>query len=76
MRRWLFSDYPQPWRTILRLSMALFFVAFSGWIWWASDEAALFWVVLAIPVSQLLLLWALRARGVGPPWMAGQDKRP
>ena len=62
---WLFGGYPEPWKTILRVSFVVFWVVFSMNFWGPISSTVVLIVTLSIVVFQFAVTRYLRSRQRG-----------
>ena len=59
---WLFGGYPNPWKTILRVSFVVFWVVFSLNFWGPISSTVVLVVTLSIIAFQFTVTRYLRSR--------------
>jgi len=59
MMDWFFGRYPEPWRTLLRVSMVVFLVVFSANYWSDLNSTVITVTLLAIIAFQLIVRFRL-----------------
>jgi hypothetical protein len=59
MMDWFFGGYPEPWRTLLRVSFLVFVVVFSANFWSDLNGTVITVVLLAIIAFQLYVRYAV-----------------